>query len=504
MSCFALINAFSMFFTVYFSYHIYKERDKESKDIRARISRFIFSLKVLFWRFRHMMYRFARKFALHISILVLGLSMYLLSIYNYNQWEGVAVLVNQKEKVDYSEILYPNDTTTYLSSELKNKFSEKIVGVNYKKGNNWYKDNYVLTRKELEKDFNKMKSLNINTIKYQESRIYDRNVLNISKEKNIEVVYSFWVSEKLDFVEDDKKLKKLTNKILSKVKYLRNKENIPAWNIGNDVWTNLKKYYLPNELDIQRKNYLLWLQNIVAEIRKIDSSKVVSLDVEVSSESIHLVNKLSWMVPEIDVFGLILKDKEYLNDFLEYSKRNQVSYMFNDIKPEDLKLLNEFGEKNLFIRNWQDQYENDLISFDGLLNKNSNFNIDNYSAFNNYFNKEQTTVEFPKIRLVKPAVPLYENRLVNFKAAYFDGFKWQYPELMPLENITFEWNLIKLDKYGYPLAIKYLGNDVTVRFRIPKNYDNHRLNLILKKGDYSHSELFKMNIPIQEKTVPEN
>jgi hypothetical protein len=48
MSGFALINAFSMFFTIYFSYHIYKERDEESKDIRARISRFVFYLKVLF------------------------------------------------------------------------------------------------------------------------------------------------------------------------------------------------------------------------------------------------------------------------------------------------------------------------------------------------------------------------------------------------------------------------------------------------------------------------
>lgn len=493
MCGFAFINAFSMFFTVYFSYHTYKKLPEGKKDFRAQVTSVIFLLKVLFWKFRHALYGFARKYAVLLTVFVLGVSLYTLRQYNYNQWEGVMSLNSQKKEILYSDIFYKYDTTTYAKRS-SIEFKQNIIGVNYKKGSNWYKDNYVLTRKELLKDFERMKALNINTIKYQQSRIYDRNVLSISKEKNMNVVYNFWISSDIDFKKDNAKLKKLYNNILERVELLKDKENIIAWNLGNDVWFNLRKYYSKSELVIQREKYIIWLNELITSIKKVDSQRPVLIDVEVSSEINHYVNILSHKVSKIDIYGLVVKNPKYLKQFVDYSVINNIPYIYNDIKPEDLALIRD-ERKSLFVRNWQDQYENDKVSFDGLLNRKGLFYADNYKNFNNYYSNKVKLVEMPLVKIIKPAVPLLGNQNLNYHAMIFVNNNWEIIDDSSQEFLI-EWNLIKQDEYKNPIAIKLLGNTSKVRVTIPKHYDNYRIELILNKNGFVKSRRERLNIPL--------
>lgn len=493
MSGFAFINAFSMFFTVYFSYHTYKKLPKGKKDFRAQISSVILSVKIIFWRFRHALYRFTRNYAIPITIFTLGVSMLVLKRYNYNQWQGVKTLNVQKKEILFSDIFHPNDTLSYINNEKAIGFKNNLIGVNYKKGNNWHKDNYVLTRKELVKDFSKMKMLNINTIKYPESKIYDRNVLSISKENGIDVVYSFWIQDDIDFINDSNKKENISKKILKKVNWLKKKQNIIALNIGNDVWLNLRKYYEGDELINQREHYFEWLKNLIENIKKIDAQKIITVDVEVSSELNHYVNVLSNGIASIDIYGLVVKNARYLKKFLEYSSVHQIPYFYSDIEPEDLRLIKE-KNKSLFVRNWQDQYESDKVSFDGLLNRNGLFYADNYSDFNNYFRKSILPIDMPIVKVVKPSVPLLEGHKLNYYAARLKNDRWFPSE--SLDGVSYKWNLIKQDNFKNAIAVKSLGNGKSIQIQIPNNYKNYRLELIVKKDSFVNSKRVKLHIPL--------
>ncbi|AOW21716.1 glycosyltransferase family 2 protein [Urechidicola croceus] len=503
MSGFAFINAFSMFFTIYFSFHTYKKLSVVDKDFRTRVSTLIYALKVRFWHFRHGVYQYARKVALPSIVLILGLSGYLLNQYNYMQWEGVKPRILKGKKVVYNNALLHNafNDSSAINSNIEiaqKKYLNDVVGVNFKKGKNWFKDNYVLTRRVLEMDFDKMKSININTIRYQSNNVYDQNVISISKEKEINVIYSFWIPSDINFVEDQEKANQISRNILKKVYSMSAKKNIIGWNLENDVWSNMRKYYSRGDLIKQRIYFINWLRRLVDDIKKIDSNRPLILDVELNSESPYYINDLNKDKVNIDVFGLLVFNSTYLKEFSEYASQNNISFIFNDIAPENLTLIDPIlkNGKSVFIRNWQDEYENDKISFDGLINRHGKFNADNYAHFNNYYNQEKLNIEFPLIKIVKPAVPLYEGRMVLYKAVYFEDNQWKYPELDPTE-LSFEWNLIKLDDYGYPLALKPLGKMPITRFHIPKNYENHRLNLVIKKGDFVQSKMYKLNIPLE-------
>ncbi len=115
-----------------------------------------------------------------------------------------------------------------------------ITGVAYKKGQNWIANNYVLNRDVLIEDFDLMKKTGLNTIKYNGLSIYDSNVLNISREKGISLIFSFWVPNSIDFVVDHKAKLMLSKNILEKVKKIKKEEHIVSWNIGNDIWLTFK------------------------------------------------------------------------------------------------------------------------------------------------------------------------------------------------------------------------------------------------------------------------
>ncbi len=117
-----------------------------------------------------------------------------------------------------------------------------ITGVAYKKGQNWIANNYVLSRDVLIEDFDLMKKTGLNTIKYNGLSIYDSNVLNISRETGISVIFSFWVPNTIDFVVDHKAKLMLSKNILEKVKKIKKEEHILSWNIGNDIGLYLNKY----------------------------------------------------------------------------------------------------------------------------------------------------------------------------------------------------------------------------------------------------------------------
>ena len=147
--------------------------------------------------------------------------------------------VHQTELVEYGKST--NSLAKYHSMGMPDK---PIRGVHYKKGIDWFGSHYTLTRPLLESDFQMMKQAGINTLQFQGPSVYDHNLLRISGKQGLQVIYSFWVPETLDFFRDKESLNALEKSILKTVERYKEEKHILAWNLGNPVWNELKNIHL--------------------------------------------------------------------------------------------------------------------------------------------------------------------------------------------------------------------------------------------------------------------
>lgn len=372
-----------------------------------------------------------------------------------------------------------------------------IKGVNFKKGQNWYNDYYVLNRNNLVNDFIKIKNTGINTIKYQGPNVYDHNVLSIAKETGINITYAFWISKDTDFMEDSLALKKVKNDILKTITKHKNKSQIISWNISNDLLSALDYVYNKPTLIHQQLAYVAWLQKVAQEIKEIDPNRPLVINININKQAVEHAEFLRKHVPEIDAFGLVVHDKKHLKNFLVHAQKNHINYVFNDILPEDLNKDILENPAGVYIRNWQDQFESNKVSFDGLLNRYGNKNP-SYFKIDSLFNQaKNATVALPKINILKPSVTAWSGRKLLYYAVISENGNWVFPE-NKYENLEFSWALVKCDAFGNPIAIKNLGASTFMEVSIPKAYENYLLMVTAtRKTDKATVSTFtKLNTPL--------
>jgi cellulose synthase (UDP-forming) len=405
-----------------------------------------------------------------------------------------------KEVPDYvlSKLPYlkTNDTTLLhlKTSDLKN-----FKGVNLKKGHDWRKDYNVLSRANLLIDFEKMKRLSVNTIKFEWNSIYRYNILNITKEANLNVYYGFWIPEDLDFVNDTIGVNQLKQNVLEEISKRKHYSNIVSWNIQNDVLYNQKNYYHKPELLFQNRAYILWLKNLISEIKKLDTERPVIVDLEVNNQSIQYSKMLIDNVTDIDCIGLVVKDDKNLQSLEVHLKRSNVEFIFSEISTVFLTKPEIFDAKtSFFITAWQDQHESNKLSFDGLIDWKGRYKVDYFNLQNKLLGYG-INVEPPQIRILKPAILTYANRKVEYYAMLYDDkegwkFGWQ------TKGLSFEWSLVKCDKYGNYLAIKDIGFGSKISLIIPDDQELYRLLLTAYYGDATTTTITKLNTPLVQKS----
>jgi cellulose synthase (UDP-forming) len=415
---------------------------------------------------------------------------------NYFDWTISKGQIPENGFKNISQHKIFNDSQFLETKKEYSKFKSKnnIRGVNLKKGRSWNQDYHVLSRQNLIKDFENIKKLGINSIRFTENSIYDYNVLNLSKTYNLNVSYGFWIPKDINFRHDTLKLKQLENKILNKIVKNKYRSNIDSWCIQNDVLSNQKNIFNKPELFYQNKAYLLWLNILVDKIKNIDSKRPVILDVDVNNKSINHIKIIQEQIPNIDLLGLVVQGNEYLDCTLDYLKDTNINYLLSDISTSDLMdVTNLEHNSSFYLTEWQDQYRSNKLTFRGLIDRKGRFKSDYFKLFNT-LNDNANSKECLKVKILNPSRLIYDSRVFPYHAMINDMEKdWVFGE--DIDGLKYEWSLIKCDKFGNPITVLDLGNESKIELEIPNNNKFYKLLLTVIDGDCASTTITRLNTP---------
>jgi len=372
---------------------------------------------------------------------------------------------------------------------------EKTKGINLKYGNEWRKNYHVLNRRKLQSDFERIKNLGFNSIKITGNSVYVYNILNISREMELDVSFGFWVSESIDFMKDPQRANQLHKSIIHEIEQHKNNAHISSWNIQNDVLYNQKDFFHKPELLYQNRAYINWLEKLVSKIKEIDPTRPIIIDLEVNLLSEYHAQLLANNVSGIGYFGLAVKNDEHLHSVTDYFEGTEKQYLFSEIDTDDL-FHPETSNANplFFVTSWQDQHESNKLTFDGIIDRKGR-SKNEYFQLKHVLNETETVNENKTVRILKPATPVYENEVLHYYSMlYIDGNGWIGGH--DTESYSFEWSLVKQDEHGNHLAIRDIHNGPVLRLRVPKNYEYFKLLLTVTDGNSIATTITKLNTPL--------
>ncbi len=365
-----------------------------------------------------------------------------------------------------------------------------IRGVAFKKAQQWYSSRYTATRASLEHDFGLMKQAGINTFKYHGPTLYDHNILQIAPEFDLQIVYGFWVPDDLDFIKDSLRLQVLETKIAASVRQLKKHPNILAWNLGNPHWSSLALRYQRPELDLQRMAYLSWLRHLSRAIKDIDNTRLLFTDLRPDSNPHLQIEAYRKADLAIDAFGLIGDHPEPLRHFMDLAGESGLQVLVTDAPAEAFSAATG---THFLARNWQDQWNDQSVSLDGLLDILGRPRLGYYTLAREWSERPIPTIK-GGIAILRPAISLSSHGVVTYLAKrYLDG-EWQSPGSGSESN--YQWFLVKNDYYGNPIAIKTLGSGHAMPIKVPEDYEDFELILTYESNGRVISDRKPLNLPL--------
>ncbi len=397
----------------------------------------------------------------------------------YLDWTGsLKPLQEWTRSIPKSKIRRLTDTATakgnpYTPLEMP---EDPIRGVHYKKGQRWFSSHYILDRPTLERDFRELKQAGVNTVRIEDPGVYTYNLLRISNEQDLEVIYSFKIPDTLDFQADPDAMAAVRESVLSRIERYKDQPNIIAWNLGNPVWSVLRKQYARPALDRQREAFLTWFADLCREIKNRDPERRVFADFEITQGTGAFLEGVRQAGIPLDALGLILRDSTDISRFHKINNPYDLPYYIADARVAD---LDHVSTPHAVIRSWQDQWEANHVTFDGLLNHRG-------QPKRTYYNLASRWADGPlkeasgSISILRPAVPLYAGDKVTYYAKRYEAEAWRDPT--PGEGADYEWFLIKRGWFGEPIALKSLGRASSLELTIPENYEFYQLMLTYRES----------------------
>jgi cellulose synthase (UDP-forming) len=366
-----------------------------------------------------------------------------------------------------------------------------IKGVNYTKGQNWFESSHPFPENEILKDFEEMKQSGINTVKIDASTHYVHKILDAADKVDMKIYYEYWVPDEVNFITDKEKLQDITKGALKIVNDLKKYKKIAAWNIGNTVLQKLYYFYYKPQLLYHQEAYISWLRNLVIEIKKADPSRPVTIDAEVGDNLTVVTSLLHTRIPEIDSYGLVLKEN---STGIENISRLKVPYFFS--KADARAWLNlPVNNAGTFIADWQDQQIKNLVTFDGLKDTWGR-NKFSYYQLRERWKGIRSPLTMPKIKILRPATTLLPGIDLTFNALVEKNDEWQSVD-SARAHLKFEWYLIKTDSFENNISMKHLGRGKDITFQVPDDPSYYRLYLTAAREDVITTALATLNTPIE-------
>lgn len=364
-----------------------------------------------------------------------------------------------------------------------------IRGMNYQKGENWFRNLHALTRREIAKDFAGMKALGVNTIRRYGPGVYDRNILRVAKEMDMNIHYGFWIPEITDMQEQAGMLSSLRASILEQVSALKQNRNIVAWNIGNTVWQQLSKQYYKPELLYRQQSFVTWLNSLSAAIKAIDSTRPLTIDVALNGNINSTLALLHRQLPQADAFGIVTG-----NDTTGLAQLATVAFpCYMSQVPVSAFAYLPRQCQSAFITTWQDLETRDFVTFDGLIDHQGRYKSSFYQL-GHLWNKNFKIPDTSHIHILRPARTTYPGNRLTYQALVYHHNEWKTADNN--SPLKFEWYLVKTDHYGNSIFLKKLGTGASVTISIPENPDRYRLYLEAVKDDHVATVQSMLNTPL--------
>lgn len=221
-----------------------------------------------------------------------------------------------------------------------------IRGVSYNTEHDWRDGNMPLTRKQLEKDFKRIRDMGANTIRRYDFGIYDKNILNVAERYQLKVLYGFWFDPAIDYYKDSSRIKKYISEVENKVRMYKSHPAVLAWSLGNETWGLLKHRFSKPYLVKVRNRYVQLVEYLARRIHELDPNHPVFSCME--HEIYQLPGELAAFhdgAPSVDVIGVNSYYREQI------STLNHTCWQFDSLRPY---LVSEFGPKGY----WDPAYNN--------------------------------------------------------------------------------------------------------------------------------------------------
>jgi len=363
-----------------------------------------------------------------------------------------------------------------------------IRGVNYVNDQNWRLNYQNLKKREIEDDFAEMKRTGINAIKHYGPNIYDHNILTVAKKENLQVIYSFWLLRRFDYLNDSLALNDYADKILETVRKFKDNRSIVMWNIGNTPIKRIEQHFYKPDMLYHRQAYMLWLSKLVKAIKAEDNSRPLSVDLGMSTHISENAELLHTIAPLIDNIALV-NGKDTLTKLPNIS----TPYYLSNLRVDNLLMLKNL-KKGVMIRNWQDQRTDNYVSFDGLKDLDGHVKDDLYQL-GRLWKGLKPVPEMPEIRILKPATTLIEKNTVTYYLLNPVNGEWK---LLRNEEaaLKFTWWLVREDDFGNTLDMKQLGEGAQINVRVPRNPSNYKLYVYIMDGERVKIIKSTLNTPL--------
>ena len=371
------------------------------------------------------------------------------------------------------------------------RFAGNIRGVLYTKGQNWHGTEYAVNKQTIINDFRAMRAAGFNTVKIYGPNIYDRITFQAASRTGMKVIYCFWVPDPSLYLSDKSLLPKLSEQIAATVENLKKNESIRYWHIGNNTLQQLGDHFLQPELFYRRQLYMNWLRKLVRRIKAEDPSRMVSLDVKVTSDLSNITSQVQDQLPEVDALGLIMN--EDLQDTAQIGKLT-LPYYFSSVKPE-LYFKLQRPLVSAFMENWQDQQTASGISFFGLKDTKGRNKAAFYEVTRHWTGKKDR-YQLPDIKILRPAQTTVPGEVLPYHSLVNKHGKWNLAQNQSA-GMQFEWYQVHTDRWGVPLSMNFLSKGPYLLYRIPPDPKRYQLYLVGVSGNNITEAHSVLNIPLK-------
>ena len=347
---------------------------------------------------------------------------------------------------------------------------DTLKGVVYDKGFFWFRNRHTMTKRTLEADVKAIKEIGANTIERSMPGFYDNILDELFRKYEIKQVARFVTLIGTAELDDEKKMQKEKEKILSVVKDNLGKQNIIAWNLGTDVLYNLENQTYKPGIYYYRNKYINWLSDLCNAIRTMDKVRPIITDLNWDVNGKKRIKFYQQQVPQIDKYMLVAttKNKPGLKEPL-------TGKMAWGKVPVELWDSLPAIKKSGFVPAWQDIENTDYITLNGIIDLDGRKKQWHRKVINTWSNHEVAASPVPDIKILKPAKTTRESVQLTYNIMYRqDTTQWKLYNNQ-IKDLKFEWYLVRVDQYANTMFIKKAGEGNSISLPVPKGPQYYQL-----------------------------